>query len=122
MYEDTKALLLLRSVHSSIRLRPGLEALLKNWEHDKEPSVLESILIKLGSCDSEYLSFLVITTLDTNSLKKFNESLLWLDGDYDDDNEWINMLFPRQTHITWSKDERRLVDIWHNDFWEYWYN
>ena len=124
IHKDTRAVTFMRTVHSAARMRPGLEALLKNWEQDNEHHVLESILTKLGTNDAEHISFNFITYLDTSSLKNFNESISWLNGDYTDDDEWINILFPNphwnHTPIIWSKDEHKLVDRWLNDFNEYW--
>ena len=121
---DTRAVTFIRTVHSATRMRPCLETLLKNWEQYKEHRVLESILTKLGTNESIDITFNFITSIDTSSLKNFNESISWLNGDYTDDDEWINMLFPNprwnHTHINWSKDEHTIVDRWLNDFNEYW--
>ena len=125
-HEDTNAVTFLRTAHSATRLRPGLEALLKNWEHEKEHRTLESIVAKLGTLADDQVSFAFITSLDTSSLKNFNESMSWLDGDYTDDDEWINILFPNPrlgwNPIVWTSDERKLVDRWLSEFHEYWNN
>lgn len=126
IHEDTAAATFLRTAHSVVRIRPGLEALFKNWEHDKEHRVLESFVTKLGTLDNHHVNFAFITSLDTSSLKNFNASMSWLEGDFLEDDEWIKILFPNPRwgwkHIVWSKDEDKLIERWLSDFNEYWHD
>ena len=95
IYDYTRIVIFLRTVHTFLREKPKFERFWWNFKNEieleKEHIALEGILNKLSFSDDNIIQYNFLISLDTSSLKNFNRSINWMD-EQNNDLEWVDFM------------------------------